>query len=112
MTLKIELAHRMVAELHSNALADAAQKDFAARFQTGDLTSSTMPVFETKQKSWNPIELLVETTLAASKSEARRLIDQKAVELDGKIITKTSIPLVNGGILKVGKKKFLKIKLS
>ena len=112
MTLKIELAHRMVAELHSNALADAAQKDFAARFQTGDLTSSTMPVFETKQKSWNPIELLVETTLAASKSEARRLLEQKAVELEGKIITKTSIPLVNGGILKVGKKKFLKIKLS
>ncbi len=111
MTLKIELAHRMVTELHSKALADEAQKDFAARFQTGDLQSSSMPVFKTKQKSWNPINLLVESNLVPSKSEARRLVDQKAVELNGDIVVNESISLSDGAILKVGKKKFLKIKL-
>lgn len=111
MTLKIELAHRMVTELHSKALADAAQKDFGMRFQKGDLQHASIPVFETRKSKWNPVDLLVSSNLATSKSEARRLIMQKAVEVDGEIIENTSITLVNSAILKVGKKKLLKIKL-
>ncbi len=111
MTIKIELAHRMVSELHSKALADAAQKDFGMRFQTGDLLHASMPVFKTKKNKWNPIDLLVESHQTLSKSEARRLLFQNAVEVDGKLITNTSITLENGAILKIGKKKLLKIKI-
>jgi tyrosyl-tRNA synthetase len=101
MTIKIELAHRMVTELHSKALADAAQKDFGARFQSGDLQHAKMPVFETKTSRWNPVNLLVESQQAVSKSEARRLIAQKAVEMNGKVVENTSINIENNAILKI-----------
>lgn len=111
MTVKIELAHRMVTELHSSTAAAAAQKDFGMRFQTGDLLHASMPVFTTKKSKWNPIDLLVESHQTTSKSEARRLLFQNAVEVDGKLINNTSITLENGAILKIGKKKLLKIKI-
>jgi tyrosyl-tRNA synthetase len=111
ITFKIHLAHQLVTQLHNKALADAAQKDFGMRFQKGDLQHSSMQVFQTQKSKWNPIDLLVKSNLAESKSEARRLILQKAVEIDGKIIENTSITLTNSAILKVGKKKLLKIKI-
>ena len=111
MTLKIELAHRMVAELHGKTAADAAQKDFGNRFQEGELTHADIPVFQSNKSKWNPLELLVTTHLVDSKSQARRLIEQKGVEVDGKVITNQSITLTTGVIIKAGKKKFLKIKV-
>lgn len=111
MTFKLQLAHHLTAWLNSKKAADSAQEDFGARFQKGELTHADIPVFKTKKSKWNPLDLLVETDLAASKSDARRLITQKAVEVDGKIIENTSITLTNGAIIKVGKKKLLKIKI-
>ncbi|MBU1472648.1 tyrosine--tRNA ligase [Patescibacteria group bacterium] len=113
MTLKIELAHRMVTELHSKVSADSAQKDFGIRFQKGDLQHSSMPVFQTQKSKWNPVDLLVESNLATSKSEAKRLLEQGAIEINGKIVNHQSLTvrLNNGDIIKVGKKRFIKISL-
>lgn len=111
MTLKIELAHRIVSELHTPTIAGGAQKEFETKFQQGNLENSHILIYETKQREWSPSDLLVETSLTPSKSEARRLIDQKAVEIDGRIVTNEPIILTSGAIIRVGKKKFLKIKL-
>jgi len=111
MTFKLALAHQLTAWLNSEKAADAAQKDFGARFQRGELTHADIPVFTTEKSKWNPVDLLIATNSAPSKSEARRLITQKAVEIDGKLVENTSITLTNNAILKVGKKKLLKIKI-
>jgi tyrosyl-tRNA synthetase len=57
------------------------------------------------------LRLLTETGLASSNGEARRLIDQGGVSIDGVRITdsNTTIPLSTGVIVKVGKRKFLKV---
>ena len=109
MTVKLELAKRIVTELHGKASADAAQKEFGARFQKGELSGADIPEFTTEKSKWNPVDLLAESGSSESKSEARRLLEQGAVEIDGKQVDNKVITVVNGAILKVGKKKFLKI---
>lgn len=111
MTLKKRLAHRIVTELHSTTLADDAQKEFEKKFQSHDLETANVPSWSTKQTDWGPVELLVATSLTSSKSDAKRLIEQGAVEINGHAISSqlSAISLKNYDILKVGKKKFLKI---
>ena len=59
-------------------------------------------------------DLLVQTNLAASKSEARRLIEQGGVKLNGEKVSdaKSEIEVKEEILLQVGKRKYLKIKLS
>ena len=59
------------------------------------------------------VDIIVEHKLAASKSDARRLIQGSGVSLDGEKISDEKAlvsPTTEGVILKVGKRKFLKIK--
>jgi tyrosyl-tRNA synthetase len=53
--------------------------------------------------------LLVRLGLADSRSEARRLITQGAVEVDSEIAKANSVSLRNGMIIRVGKHRFLRI---
>jgi tyrosyl-tRNA synthetase len=53
----------------------------------------------------------MEQKLVTSKSEARRLIEQGGVKLDDNVITDITA-LAEKGILKVGKRKFLKLQKS
>jgi tyrosyl-tRNA synthetase len=59
------------------------------------------------------VALLVQAGLAPSKAQARRLIQQGGVDLDGRRITdpEGSIPIRSGALLKVGKRRFLKLLL-
>ena len=57
------------------------------------------------------VNIIVESGLLKSKSEARRMIKQSAVHLDGEIIKDIQHSLIPGQekILKVGKRRFLKV---
>ena len=48
--------------------------------------------------------------MASSKSEARRLFDQKGVRLDGETIERGDTTFPHPGVLQVGKRKFLRVK--
>jgi tyrosyl-tRNA synthetase len=113
MTLKIELAHRMVAELHSSAHADTAQKDFGTRFQKGELTQAKLPTksLSVFTKATSTLETLVISGIAESNSDARRLINQKAVKINDVLIDspKTVVELKSGDIIRAGRKA-IKIK--
>lgn len=110
MTFKLQLAHHLTTWLNSKAAADGALQDFGDRFQKGELTHADIPVFETQKAKWNLVELLVQAGLAESKSEARRLIEQNAVEINGVTSHASHITITNDDIIKVGKKRFIKIK--
>jgi tyrosyl-tRNA synthetase len=58
------------------------------------------------------VDIIVESGLLPSKAEARRLIVQKAVKIDKQIVDDpySRIAVKNGQVLKVGKRKFLKLK--
>jgi len=113
MEVKKELATIIVTELHDKQKADQAKKFFEDMFQKKSLVNADIPTFATKKTTWKLIDLLLETKLVSSKSEARRLIDQDAIEVNGiGIKFQTSdITLKNNDIIKIGKKRFVKIRI-
>lgn len=104
MNIKRKLAHKIVEELHSKEAADEAQKHFEKTFQ------DKKPEFST-QISLDASGTLAGTisTQVGSTSEAKRLISQKAVEVNGEIATDPKMKLAGGEEIKIGKKIFIKI---
>ena len=108
--IKKRLACELVTLYHGAKNAAAAQAEFEKVFGKKEKPTK-MP--EMKVKSQSIIDLLVETKLASSKSEARRLVQQKAVKFNDEIIDEwdTMVDLRDGVVLQVGKRKFLKLKI-
>ena len=113
--VKFELALEITERFHDGKAAKAAKADFIRRFQ-----KSAIPE-EVPEKSIEcggdaiPIRnLLKETGLVSSTSEAMRMIRQGAVRIDGAKVEDTDLSLSSGtsGIFQVGKRKFLKIRLT
>jgi len=68
-----------------------------------------MPEFELRAGQ-TVLDVLLEARMAASKSEARRLFDQKGVRLDGETIDRGDTTFPHPGVLQVGKRKFLRVR--
>lgn len=106
---KMLLAREFVTMYHSAQAAADAEGEFAKIFEKGGVPDDMPEV--TAEKGELLIDLLVRTKTVASKSEARRLIDQKAVSMiDGDVVGSHDQP-AEAGIVKVGKRKFLKVSL-
>lgn len=107
--LKMRLAREIVAQFHSEEAAAQAEAEFVRVFQRGELPEE-LPTFTVAGEAVSPIDLLVQAGLAASRSEARRLIDQGGVELDGKLVRGLEpVPVKNGAVLRVGKRRFVRL---
>jgi tyrosyl-tRNA synthetase len=109
--LKVDLAKSIIADFHSEQAADKAEEEFERRFVRKEVPDE-IPERRMNAGKYVLTELLVETGLAASKGEAKRLIQQGGVRLDGEKVEDihTNITLdQNGLVLQVGKLKFLKV---
>jgi tyrosyl-tRNA synthetase len=104
--LKMQLARAVVALYHGDAAAKDAEAEFTKIFSKGGLPED-MPEVKA-EKGMLLIELMVSQKLVTSKSEARRLVEQGGVHLNDKTV-KGIDATVEPGVLKVGKRKFLKI---
>lgn len=116
MQAKADLAFGMVSDFYSEADAREAQEHFARVFQQGE-EPEEMPTF-TIPSSGKPValvDLIAQVELASSKSEARRLIRQGAVSVDGEKIedpTHQVDPSEKASfIVRVGRRKFGRIEL-
>ena len=86
MDAKKTLAAELVARFHSSAAADAAREYFETRFQKKSTPSDIRQQFTALEPIWI-CRLMVEVLkFAKSTSEARRLIGQGAVKVDGRVI--------------------------
>jgi len=106
---KAKLAYEIVFIHHNSAAARRAEREFNRVFKEKKVPSSVKS-FKVSGKT-NILDLLVKTKLAPSKSEAKRLIEQKAVKLDNRIIKnwQQKITPKKGAILRVGKRRFIKL---
>jgi tyrosyl-tRNA synthetase len=110
--LKVALAKLIIKDFHSQADADAAEDEFNRRFVQKEIPDE----IEEKTIATGPhnlAQLLADTGLTTSKGEARRLIEQGGVKVNGEKATaaNTDIDVTSGGVLlQVGKRKFLKVK--
>lgn len=109
--IKILLAKELVARFHDQTAATKAHEDFLARFQRGAMPED-MPHLSI---SAGPItQVLKQSSLVASTSEALRLIDGGGVRVDGERVVDKGLSLLAGDtvVLQVGKRKFARITLS
>lgn len=107
--VKMELAREIVSIFYGESAAQQAEEHFKAVFQKGALPDD----METVTVTGTPplVDFLAAHALAPSKSEARRLIQQNGVRLDGMPITDINATLTAeaGAVVQVGKRKFIKI---
>ncbi len=82
--VKMELAREIVSIFHSDAAAAEAEEQFKRVFQERELPQD-MPEFALAGPT-DIVNLLVQAKLAPSKSEARRLVEQNGVKLDGSMM--------------------------
>lgn len=110
MGLKKELAKELVTLYHDKKAADKAAEEFTSIF-----SNKGLPDEIDKQKldknSWNIVEILAETGLASSKSEARRLVEGGGVKIDGEKVPsiEEEIDISKERLIQAGKRKFLKV---
>lgn len=110
---KMALAFEMVKFYNGEQAAQKAAEQFSATFSKGEAPKD-MPVVKLKKGNYLVDTLLVELNLAASKSVARRLIDQGGVRIDGAVIEdyKATVALHEGMTVNVGKRLWVKITTS
>jgi len=109
-TIKVLLAKELVTMYHSKKAADLAEENFDKQFRQ-KLTPENIPEMKFAYGKCQPIELLSSLGLTASKSEARRLLEQGGVKIDNEKWTVDKIVEVKSGlIIQAGKRKFAKIK--
>ena len=109
MNIKRQLAREIVASYYDKEKAIEAENNF------NNITVSKGVPDDIQEYKINEEMLLVniihDSGLLPSKSEARRMIKQSAVRIDGAVISDINLELTSGDtrILKVGKRRFLKI---
>lgn len=107
---KLFLAESLVARYHSTRAAGAERERFLKIFSRKEFTD--IPVVTLTHKTYNPLDLLLDLKFAASRSEARRLISQGAVEVDGRTVKDLhdKVDVGENTLVQVGKRKFARIK--
>ena len=112
MQAKKKLAAELVTRFHDAAAAEQAAASFSRRFQQGQQPDE-MPTHAWTADDPNVwvCRLLKTSGLAKSTSEARRLIRQGGVRLDGERVTdpELHVPAAGEAVVQVGKRRILKV---
>jgi tyrosyl-tRNA synthetase len=105
---KMQIALEITSIFYGQSEAQKAQDAFIRTFQQKEIPDE-MPEFEL-QPGQTVLQVILAANMALSKSEARRLLDQKGVRLDGETIERGDTIFPHPGVLQVGKRKFLRVK--
>jgi tyrosyl-tRNA synthetase len=107
---KARLAREIVTLYHSTAAAAAAEEHFDKVVRHKELPAE-IPEYELPGAEQPLIDLLVDARLAASKSEARRLIEQGGVKVDGEAVTDLEfvVKADSESLIQKGKRQFVKV---
>ena len=104
---KMQLAYDVTTTFYSGEDAQKAESAFVLRFQQHAIPADVQEYQIKNEKTL--IEVMLNTGLVTSKSEGKRLIDQKGVRLDNELISDINA-VVKPGILQVGKRRVIRIK--
>jgi tyrosyl-tRNA synthetase len=110
--LKAELAKTIIADFHSKADAITAEEEFVRRFRDKE-TPDDVEELKVQPGKWKLVDLLNVNNLTPSKSEARRLIEQGGIQVNGERQTQpdrevhiTEEPI----LIKIGKRRFYRLR--
>jgi tyrosyl-tRNA synthetase len=108
---KLQLGWQIVSQYHGAKKADAARSAFIAQFSNKELPTD-IPEVKIRPGSYQLSALLMDTKLVASKTEARRMLEQGGVRVNQEQVKKDGaieIKQKNNLLLQVGKRKFVRI---
>src|SRR3989344_3219206 len=100
--LKAQLAKEIVRMYHGEKKAQEAEQEFNQVFRNKEMPSEIAEFRINLPK--DIVFILVETKIAASKSQARRLVEQKGVKFEGRVIKDPKENIIEEGILQVGRR--------
>lgn len=108
---KARVAYDIVRRIHGELAAHEAQENFEKLFSKKEIPDD-VPELVIENEEISALELVVATNIPKSKSEARRLIEQGAVDVAGSTVTDSSeiLKVKSGDIVKIGKHHFFRIK--
>ena len=110
--IKMDLAREIVSLYHTAEEVDQAEERFKMIFQMGQKPKD-IDTINTEKENFDLIQIVVDKGLVSSKSEFRRLLAQGGVKINDKKITKEEfLPKEGELVVQIGKKKYIKIKVS
>ena len=113
MKLKMKLAKEIVSKYHSEEDSKKAEKMFTKIHRERSLPSDIVEYILEGPLKIKAFEFFNSLNLFPSKSEAKRVISQGGLEVDGENITDPffTLNVKNNMIIKIGKRKFVKIRI-
>jgi tyrosyl-tRNA synthetase len=108
MQAKKRLAHLVVALLHDEAAADAAQAEFERVIQRGEAPSEPVDL-PIAPGTVDITQVLSRAGAVPSRSEARRLVAQGGITIDGLPVTQAQVELKQGAIIRIGRHRFYRV---
>lgn len=110
MEVKLFLATALTRRYHGEKVAQQEKNKFLKIFSQKKTPEKT-PAIKFAYGPADPVEILLKTGLVSSKSEARRLLKQRAVDIDGHTLTNPAekVEVKKGVVIKIGKRKFIRV---
>jgi len=110
---KLRLAQEIVTLYHDAAAATEAEAEFIRMFADKGRPDD-MPQISLAAGEYSLLDLVIQSKLCSSNSDARRMIDSGAVKLNGekKLLPEEKIALQKNTVLQVGKRKFCELIIS
>ncbi len=105
---KMRLARGITSVFYSAEEAENAEKQFVTTFQQGNVPDD-IPEYTFKDDE-KILDIIVGQKMSGSRSEARRVIDQQGVKLNGEVVSDLNVEIPDDAILQVGKRRFLRLK--
>ncbi|MFH1185574.1 MAG: tyrosine--tRNA ligase [Chloroflexota bacterium] len=105
---KMRMAREITSIFYGDAEAAQAQEGFVRLFQKGELPEGMQDV--ALRPGATVLDVLMDAKLAASRAEARRLIAQRGVRLDGETLEHPEAVFPHPGVLQAGKRRFIRVK--
>jgi tyrosyl-tRNA synthetase len=112
MDVKKRLAREIVSLLNGETAGEQAQQEFERVFQRREEPEEAqpLPMPLTEGKATVEItQLLSQAGAAASRTEARRLLTQGAISVDGQTVTSPQVEVSEGSLIRVGRHRFLRV---
>ena len=106
--VKMKLAREIVSIFYGESEAASAEQVFIRVFQQKE-TPEEMPEYKLKPGA-TITDVLIEAGLVTSRSEAKRLLAQMGVRLDGEPLERSDAIFPHPGVLQVGKRRFIRVK--
>lgn len=107
---KIRLAKEIIGVFHGAEAAQMAEERFHLVFSRGDIPDDIPEVRLSEESIYLP-RFLPDNQMASSASEARRMLKQDGVRINGEKCSAESVVAQDGMVIQVGKRKFIRVLL-